>query len=38
MRTHEALVHISEIILEVKAFRETIETVSEIENYETIKN
>ena len=37
-RTHEVLVHVSEIILEVKAFRETIEAVREIDNYETTKN
>jgi len=36
-RVHQDLVHVNEIILEVNAFRETIETINEIKKYETTK-
>ena len=36
-RVHEVLVHVNEIILEVNAFCETIETVNKIKKYETTK-
>ena len=36
-RVHEALVHVNEIILQVNAFCETIETKNKIKKYETTK-
>ena len=36
-RVHEALAHVNKIILEVNAFRETIETINKIKKYETTK-